>query len=78
MLRRSPPPLTVQSRCHQHVLAGESEEDEDEIPQDVAYLIQEGWGKVFDKIVFQEGLRSNIKLNVDITKIERRGLGDYP
>lgn len=56
----------------------EAEEDEDEEKSpDRVGLVQEGWLKVWDRIVHQEGLRSKIKLGADITKIERRGLGDY-
>ena len=74
----------LQHRCHEHVLAGVEEEEEEEeesseenVRLDGVYLIQEGYGAVWDKIVHQEQLRSKIKLGVNVLKIERRGLGDY-
>lgn len=64
-------------RSHERVLAGEDDDEGDDPRLDGVGLVQEGWQKVWDRIVYQEGLRSKIKLGVDITKIERRGLGDY-
>lgn len=74
----------IQRRCHEHVLAeidGDEEEEEgdseDDESLDGVYLIQEGYGYVWDKIIHQESLRSKIKLGVNVLKIERRGLGSY-
>lgn len=55
---------------------GEEEHSEEDEGGDGVYLIQEGYGAVWDKIVHQEQLRSKIKLGVNVLKIERRGLGD--
>lgn len=51
--------------------------EEEETRKDGVGLIQEGWGAVWDTIVAQDGLESQIKLGVDVVKIERRGLSDY-
>lgn len=44
---------------------------------EAAYLIQEGWGAVWDRVIEQDQLKGKIKLGVDVRKIQRRGLGDY-
>lgn len=57
---------------------GEDEEDSQKADEaEAAYLIQEGWGEVWDRVVHQDQLRNKIKLSVNVMKIERRGLGDY-
>lgn len=56
---------------------GEEEDSEEDEGGDGVYLIQEGYGAVWDKIVHQEQLRSKIKLGVNVLKIERRGLAGY-
>ena len=55
----------------------DDEDSEEADKAEAAYLIQEGWGEVWDRIIRQEQLRSKIKLDVSVMKIERRGLGDY-
>lgn len=70
----------IQHRCHEDLLAAVDEEQqasEEDGGGDGVYLIQEGYGTVWDKIVHQEQLRSKIKLGVNVLNIERRGLGDY-
>lgn len=67
------------TRCYEDVLAeGEDEEvSQNADDAEAAYLIQEGWGEVWDRIVHQDQLRNKIKLGVNVMKIERKGLGDY-
>ena len=52
-----------------------SEDDADE--REGAYLVQEGWGEVWNRIIDQDELRSKIKLGVEVINIERSSLGNY-
>ena len=57
----------------------EEEEEEEQEPDDLdnVYLIQEAYGKVWDKIIYQENTRKKVELGATAMKIERGGLGDY-
>eukprot|EP00904_Undaria_pinnatifida_P000484 jgi/Undpi1/10436/HiC_scaffold_29.g12886.m1 len=68
------------ARCNTDVLAETNDKhgSADVVDErEGAYLIQEGWGEVWTRIIDQDQLHNKIKLGVRVLNIERSGLGNY-